>query len=96
MRAVLMVPLVLALGLAMAPGARGEEPVSLDALLEQVREGRARDSRENAERLARFRAEQEKQAERLEALRAEHARLTGLSEAREAEFQENEIGRAHV
>lgn len=74
--------------LLMAP-ALAADSLSLDTLLEQARQGRAGEARENRERLARFRAERDRQAARVAELRARRDALEQRSEELEQRFEAN-------
>ena len=62
----------------------------LQELLQQVREGRARDDADNAERISRFEAERERRLELLAAARTERAAAQQRSEDLEQRFEDNE------
>ena len=66
------------------------EPVSLDELLQKVKAGRVQDSKENAARLERFRADKAAQARLLEAARAERTSAEARSKELETAFEEND------
>jgi len=66
------------------------EPVSLDELLQKVKAGRVQDSKENAARLERFRADKAAQARLLEAARAERTSAEARSKELENAFEEND------
>jgi biopolymer transport protein ExbB len=66
------------------------EPVSLDALLDQVKTGRAEDAETNAERIRVFEANLARQGELLEQAQAEQALEEKRSENLETRFEENE------
>lgn len=79
------------LALACTSPAAAQEPASMEELLRLVEQGLASESRENRERLERFRRERERQAELLEEIRAERALLERRSEELESTFEENEL-----
>lgn len=79
------------LALACACPAAAQEPASMEELLRLVEQGLASESRENRERLERFRRERDRQAGMLEETRAERARLERRSEELETTFEENEL-----
>ena len=66
------------------------EPLSLDELLQKVKAGRVQDSKENAARLERFRADKAAQARLLEAARAERTSAEARSKELETAFEEND------
>jgi biopolymer transport protein ExbB len=73
-------------------------PLTLEGLLESVRQGRAADRVADDERLRRFEAQQEEQERLLAEITAERVRLEGVSAAKEGEFEGNEqlIGELEV
>ncbi|MEX2481026.1 MAG: MotA/TolQ/ExbB proton channel family protein [Gammaproteobacteria bacterium] len=81
---------LLALLLAINPADGAEEPLSLDQLLEKVKAGRVQDSKENAARIERFRADKAAQAELLEQVKAERAQAEARSKELEATFEEQD------
>lgn len=79
--------------LAMALGATAQETseaLTLDGLLDAVREGRVVERKENAQRLQRFRREENNRQAMLDSIIAEQARQEALSKQQEAEFDLNE------
>ena len=74
-------------GAAAASGAS----LSLQGLLEAVRDGRALDQRADSERLRRFEAEQGRQEERLAAIRQRRAELEAMSAEREERYESNDL-----
>lgn len=66
------------------------QPATLDDLLKVVESGKYAESKENAQREARFRAEQAQQERLLADAISERTRLEKLSELRERQFEENE------
>ncbi len=67
-----------------------DDVVSLDALLEAVRQGRVVESRENTERLQRFRREENSRQKMLDEIIAEEQTQEALSKQQEADFELNE------
>ena len=67
-----------------------DDVVSLDALLEAVRQGRVVEGRENTERLQRFRREENNRQKMLDDIIAEEQRQEALSKQQEADFELNE------
>jgi biopolymer transport protein ExbB len=82
--------LALAAGLAVAAGAGAQEPKSLDALLQQIREGGRAAREEDAQREAAFRAARDRQAALLAEARAAEAAEEARSAALEKDFEDNE------
>lgn len=73
-------------------GERSEEQtLSLDALLEEVRQGRQEEAPANARRIAAFKREQAQQQQRFDELKAEQARQEQISDEWERSFEENEL-----
>lgn len=72
------------------------EEVSLDALLQTVREGRATDAKANAERVQAFKAAAGEQAQLLASLGSARAAEEGKSQKLEAEFAANDIKLAEL
>lgn len=64
--------------------------MTLQGLLEAVREGRSLDQRNDAKRLRRFESDQAEQAALLEDIRQRRAELEGISAEREDRYEENE------
>jgi biopolymer transport protein ExbB len=89
--------LCLALTLLLGTGARAQDStaesgaMTLQGLLEAVREGRRLDQREDRERLQRFESEQDRQQQLLADVRARRAELEGISAERESTYEENEL-----
>jgi biopolymer transport protein ExbB len=81
---------LVALLLTVPPAPAAEESLSLDQLLDKVKAGRVQDSKENAARLERFRADKAAQAGLVE--RAKGARAQGEARSKELEvaFEEND------
>jgi biopolymer transport protein ExbB len=65
--------------------------LSLEGLLEAVRDGRALDQREDKLRLQRFEAEQERQEERLAEISARRTELEAMSAEREDRYESNDL-----
>jgi biopolymer transport protein ExbB len=65
--------------------------MTLEGLLEAVREGRRLDSRDDAERLQRFRSERERQEALLADMQQRREDLEDLSAQREASYEENDL-----
>lgn len=72
-------------------GAVAQEAQSLDQLLQQVRQGRVADARENAERERRFLADKNQQAAMLAQVRKQREAAEQRSAALEKQFEENEL-----
>ncbi len=71
--------------------AQDSEPAfSMDALLEQVRKGRATDAKHDAARLREFRQRKQEQQKLLQKLVDEQARLERISANQEQQFEDNE------
>ncbi len=75
---------------AVSVGAGAAESVSLDELLRTVKSGRAKDAKENAARIAKFRAEKAQQTQMLAQIRSQRATEESRSKALEAEFEKND------
>ncbi len=71
--------------------AADEPELDIDELLQEVKKGRASDNKENRQRLAEFKREESQQRRRLDELRAEEQRQEGISQEREATFEENDL-----
>lgn len=89
MRRLLVGILLLATGIGTVAGA-DEDAVTLDGLLEAVRQGRVIEGRENAERMKRFRREQSNRQQMLDDIIAEEKTEEALSKLQETEFDANE------
>ena len=76
--------------LAAAPVA-AEDALSLDLLLQKVKAGRVQDAKENAARIAAFKANKAEQAKLLAAARVTRSRQEALSEKLEKAFEENDL-----
>ncbi len=79
-----------ALLLLPAAASAAEPQVTVDSLLEEVREGAMRDRRENARRLEEFRRNRAQQEQLLADLQAELERQEALSEQQERTFEQND------
>lgn len=79
---------LLAFGLG-SGSATAQEAASLDELLDMVKQGQAREARENEQRLAEFRRRQSEQQALLNQARNERASLEQRGEQLEALFEEN-------
>jgi biopolymer transport protein ExbB len=66
------------------------QPVSMDELLEQVRQGRVKDAAENQKRIQEFQAARGRQQELLRQMQAEQTRQERLSEQLESTFEVND------
>ena len=66
------------------------QPVSMDELLEQVRQGRIKDAAENQQRIQEFQAARGRQQELLRQMQAEQTRQENLSEQLENTFEVND------
>lgn len=89
-----LAPAALALVLAAigtAGFAQQEQALDLDQLLQEVKEGRVRDSQTNRRRIAEFRKEQAQQQKRLDELTAEEMQLEETSRRQESQFEENDL-----
>ena len=89
MRPLLVGILLIASG-ACAGAQADEDTVTLEGLLEAVRQGRVVESRENTERINRFRREQSSRQKMLVDIIVEEQREETLSKQQEAEFDINE------
>ena len=85
-KAAVLAGLVLGLG----TNVHAAQPVSLDELLEQVRQGRVKDAEENRARIAEFQRERGRQQQRLRDLQAEQVRQEQLSQQLEDTFEAND------
>ena len=68
-----------------------EKFLSLDELLQEVKQGRRKDATENAARIDEFKREKSQQQRRLSELKAEQQKQEQISEEREKKFEENEL-----
>ena len=67
------------------------DSISLDALLSKVKAGRVQDSKENAARIAAFKAERGRQQQLLGQVKSERTREEGRSQTLETAFEENDL-----
>ena len=74
-----------------ALAADSETQLDMDQLLQEVKQGRARDDKVNRDRLTEFKQEQSLQRQRLDELLAEEQRQETISQEREATFEENDL-----
>ncbi|MEA3589000.1 MotA/TolQ/ExbB proton channel family protein [Pseudidiomarina sp. 1APP75-27a] len=81
---------IAALALAFAAPAFSQEPVNLDQLLQQLKEGKFAQSQANEEREARFRAQAEQQQQVLREAIAKRDQLEQASARLEGQFETNE------
>ena len=90
---ILLLPIALLLLLVLAPAlpVAAEDNLSIQELLQQVKEGRAKDAAENKRREQAFIREREEQVRRIEAATAEVQRLEARSAELEIRFNENEL-----
>jgi len=81
--------------MALPPGAAAaeptEQPLTLQGLLQSVREGRREDRTVNKQRLAAFEAQQRDRARMLDEIKAEREQLELTSAEKEGEFEDNEL-----
>lgn len=71
--------------------AQTDDSLDLNQLLKQVKQGRARDNKVNRQRIAEFKKEKSQQQQRLNELSVEEKRQEDISQAREKQFEENEL-----
>ena len=83
--------LLLSLGGGTLQAEDNEEALDLDQLLQEVKEGRSRDSKINRQRIAAFKKERDLQQQRLAELEAEEQRLEQISTEHETKFEENDL-----
>lgn len=74
-----------------APASDNADALTLQGLLEAVRDGRRNDSQEDRARLQRFELEQDAQQQLLEEVRSRRVELEDLSARREARYEENDL-----
>ena len=91
MSAVLRRWIIAAVVLAPISSNAADDILSLDELLQQVKQGRAEDAAINKQREQAFIAEKALQEERLQDVTAEIARLEAISDELERQFNSNEI-----
>ena len=82
---------IIALTMVAAAPVAAEDALSLDALLEKVKAGRVQDSKENAARIAAFKANKAQQAKLLAGARVVRSRQEALSDKLETNFEENDV-----
>ena len=82
---------VMALPVGAAVVEPGDGAMTLEGLLQSVREGHREDRAVNRQRLAAFEAQQRDRARLLEEIRAEREQLERLSAEKESEFEDNEL-----
>lgn len=70
--------------------AQNAEPLSMDALLQQVKEGRSVDGKLNQQRIKEFRQAKAMQQQRLAELKQEESQQQALSEQQEQAFEQND------
>ena len=82
---------IITLSLLAAAPVAAEDALSLDLLLQKVKAGRVQDAKENAARIAAFKANKAEQAKLLAAARVARRRQEALSEKLEKAFEENDL-----
>jgi biopolymer transport protein ExbB len=82
---------IAALTLITATPLAAEQALSLDALLEKVKAGRVQDAKENAARIAAFKANKAEQSKLLAGAKAMRQREEALSQKLETDFEENDV-----
>ena len=82
---------IITLTMIAAAPAVAEDALSLDALLEKVKSGRVQDAKENAARIAAFKANKAQQAKLLAGARAARRREEARSDKLETNFEENDV-----
>lgn len=88
--AALLLPSLLLTGAARAEDTENDAALTLESLLEAVREGRVGDRAEDRERIARFRVEQAERERLLAEVRDRRAELEARSAAMETRYEEND------
>ena len=78
------------LALSLGGNAFAAQPVSLDELLEQVRQGRVADAEENQQRIAEFQRDRSRQQQLVQQMQAEQTRQEQLSQQLENTFEVND------
>jgi biopolymer transport protein ExbB len=78
------------LALGLGGNAFAAQPVSLDELLEQVRQGRVSDAEENQQRIAEFQRDRSRQQQLVQQMQAEQARQEQMSQQLENTFEVND------
>lgn len=94
MRTITKVILLACLSLACAFSVAAQEEkkvLSMDELLQSVKDGRTNDAILNANRLKEFNKEKAKQQQLFAELKAEEKKQEGISEQREKQFEDNEL-----
>ena len=89
-RKILKATVIAAFVLGLGQTAYAAQPVSMDELLEQVRQGRVKDAAENQKRIQEFQAARGRQQELLRQMEAEQVRQERLSEQLEDTFEVND------
>ena len=89
-RKILKATVIAAFALGLGQTAFAAQPVSMDELLEQVRQGRVKDAAENQQRIQEFQAARGRQQELLRQMEAEQVRQEQLSEQLENTFEVND------
>ena len=87
---ILKIALIAGLALGVGNTVHAAQAVSLDELLQQVKQGRIKDAEENAARIAEFQRDRSRQQQLLRELEAERARQEQLSEQLEQTFETND------
>ena len=82
---------IITLSLIAAAPVAAEDALSLDLLLQKVKAGRVQDAKENAVRIAAFKANKAEQAKLLAAARVARRRQEARSEQLEKAFEENDV-----
>ena len=82
---------IITLSLIAAAPVAAEDALSLDLLLQKVKAGRVQDAKENAARIAAFKANKAEQAKLLAAARVARRRQEARSEQLEKAFEENDV-----
>ncbi|MCZ6774083.1 MAG: MotA/TolQ/ExbB proton channel family protein [Proteobacteria bacterium] len=82
---------IITLSLIAAAPVAAEDALSLDLLLQKVKAGRVQDAKENAARIAGFKANKAEQAKLLAAARVARRRQEARSEQLEKAFEENDV-----
>lgn len=85
-----------ALAFSAAPATQAAEQVSVDELLNLVKQGQARDDKEFKQRLSRFNRSKAEQQRMVADMSAERTRLENLSAEKEQQFQQNETAVAEA
>lgn len=88
--------MIAAATLGLSISAQAAEPVSVNDLLDLVKQGQARDDKAFQQRMARFRASAREQEKMVNEATAERTRLEQLSAQKEQQFQQNETAIAEA